>query len=278
MNRLTVIDLDSIVYIIAYRYMDKENCLTNAISVRQETHEYIEDILSKTEAECYAGFYQKENHRNFRKDFYPEYKANRPPTPDFIKIWRSVIHEAFLDYNGITGLEVIESDDALSLFYYRYNSEYSMTFTHRDKDLKCIPGKHYKFGQIMPGEQRFTSVTIDEGDLFFKSQVLSGDSSDNIPGIFKVGPKGGVKFVNNNDGSVFKAFRQAYKKRAIDLTGKNEPKRDSWIVNCHLNYHLIRLLHNLEELKKFTDRKEVDIFNIDCFEYGQKDYTELSDW
>jgi len=262
MKRLTVIDLDSIVYVIAYRHKDEEGVMA-AIIVQDEVKETIDTIVSKTEAEAYAGFYQKEGHTNFRKEFYPEYKAHRPPTPEYVKYWRPYIHEVFNSYKGVTGLEVIESDDALSIYYYKYMLEYQMTFAHNDKDLNCIPGRHCN----LKGEN-FKEVKVDQGDYIFKCQVLAGDSTDNIKGVPGVGKVWAAKHMDKHV-SVFKAFRAAYKKA----------KLPDWIRNCYLNYHLIRLLHSIDELKQFTDKKEVDIFNtIDCFEYDQVDHTGLQDW
>ena len=124
MKRLTVIDLDSIIYLIAYNNQEEKL----AVVVEQNVETFIKDILTTTEAEAYTGFYQKSGHKNYRKDFFPGYKSNRPEKPDFINQWGKVIMDKFETYPGVVGLEVIESDDALSIFATKYKDEYEVTF------------------------------------------------------------------------------------------------------------------------------------------------------
>jgi 5'-3' exonuclease len=52
-----------------------------------------------------------------------------------------------------------------------------------DKDLLMIPGKHYNFDK---GE--FYDIDEETGQRMFYKQMLTGDSTDNIAGIPKVGP------------------------------------------------------------------------------------------
>jgi hypothetical protein len=53
-----------------------------------------------------------------------------------------------------------------------------------DKDLDQVPGPHYGYK-----EHVFYDVTADEAEDAFWRQVLSGDITDNIQGLVKVGPK-----------------------------------------------------------------------------------------
>jgi hypothetical protein len=52
-----------------------------------------------------------------------------------------------------------------------------------DKDLLQIPGRHYNF---VTKEE--VTITPKEGALNFYAQVLSGDSTDNVPGVTGIGP------------------------------------------------------------------------------------------
>lgn len=52
-----------------------------------------------------------------------------------------------------------------------------------DKDLRSIPGRFYDF--VKKEEQ---TISPKEASLNFYSQVLTGDSADNIPGLSGVGP------------------------------------------------------------------------------------------
>jgi hypothetical protein len=52
-----------------------------------------------------------------------------------------------------------------------------------DKDLRSIPGRFYDF--VKKEEQ---TISPKEASLNFYSQVLSGDSTDQIPGLTGIGP------------------------------------------------------------------------------------------
>jgi 5'-3' exonuclease len=51
-----------------------------------------------------------------------------------------------------------------------------------DKDLKCIPGKHYNIKH-----EELSDVSDKYALRFFYQQLLSGDPTDNIPGVLKIG-------------------------------------------------------------------------------------------
>ncbi len=257
MKRVTVIDLDSIVYVIAYQHQD----IRFASLVEDATRKYVDAILVKTQAEGYTGFYQKEGHKNYRKDFFPEYKGKRPPTPDYIKEWRPVIHKVFDEYPGIVGLEVIESDDALSIIAERFKHKYDLTYARIDKDLACIPGRHYNYNK-----KAFEDISEAYAKHFADCQVLAGDSGDSIPGVKGVGMKTAEKFLNMEP-TVIRAYRTACKVKKVS----------SWIRGFYRDYHSVRLLKTMEELKKHTSREEVNIFKIDFMEYDDES-SEETEW
>ena len=59
-----------------------------------------------------------------------------------------------------------------------------------DKDFMQVPGWHYNFVKKVKKE-----VTPEEGLRFFYTQILMGDSADNIPGIHRVGPVKAAKML-----------------------------------------------------------------------------------
>jgi 5'-3' exonuclease len=82
--------------------------------------------------------------------------------------------------------------------------QYSNTvIASRDKDLDTVPGWHYKWwlpgakkdGVEIPEEQRKAEkgegywVTVIQAFRNFYKQLLTGDSADNIKGLYGVGPK-----------------------------------------------------------------------------------------
>jgi 5'-3' exonuclease len=251
MKKLTIIDLDSIVYIVAYKNKDE-----NFSSIVQEaTRLFIDDILLSTHSECYSGYYQKKGHTNYRKLFYPEYKANRSETPEYITKWRGTIHRVFAEYAGFVGLNVIESDDALSIALNKYKKEYDVTLAYIDKDLHCLPCTqyHYKRNEFIEHKQ-------SDCELFAKAQVLAGDSGDNIPGIRGVGLKTAMKHVTKEE-----PVSVTYTKVA-KLKGST-----TWLRDFYRDYSCVHLLENIQDLKRYTDRQEVNIFKISCGDLQEDD-------
>jgi len=247
-KRLTIIDLDSIIYVVAYQERNANDDYFSELTVRGKVESFVDDIIKETSAECLLGFYQLQGHKNFRYNIYQKYKEKRPEAPDFIKMWRPLIHETFDSITGIFGLKVIESDDAVSIAAREYASDYEITLAHIDKDLNSIPGLHYNYNKKL-----FYNVTKEEAKFFFKCQVLAGDASDSISGIPGIGLKTAAKFVSATDSVVI-----AYKNAAI------KKKVQTWRRNFYRDYHCIRLLHNIEELKQFSNIKEVE-FNPYCY-------------
>ncbi len=258
MKRLSVIDLDSIVYVVAWKQREERLPMI----VTDATKDFITQILTKTEAEAYLGFYQVEGHNNYRKIYYPEYKANRPEAPDYIKLWRPVIHAAFKEFKGITGLKVIESDDALSVVNNTLREEYDITLCHIDKDLNCLPGRHYNYNS-----GKFYDISTIEGRQLADVQVLSGDSGDHIPGVPGIGKVKAKKYLETND-SVIKAYKAACKDKKVD----------TWIRNFNRDFSCINLLNSLQELKKYTQEEEVNLFNIDLMEYEDTNLSNIENW
>jgi len=249
-KRLTIIDLDSIIYVVAYQERDAGNDYFSELTVRGKVESFIEDIVEETSAECLLGFYQLQGHKNFRYAVHPEYKAKRPEAPDFIKKWRPIIHDTFANTPGVFGLKVIESDDAMSIAAREYRGDYFITLAHIDKDLDSIYGLHYNYNK-----KKFYEKTAEESEFFFKCQVLAGDvSTDNIPGVPGIGLKTAAKYVNLADSVVI-----AYKIASI------KKKVETWRRNFYRDYHCIRLLHDIEELKQFSDIKEVE-YRPHCYD------------
>ena len=129
---------------------------------------------------------------NFRKDLYPQYKANRKPLdPDLAKAL-AYGHEYMLNYHNALPADGMEADDLVSIWAWEARADDIPYFiVGIDKDLRQIPGNHYNF-------VRKTHEFIDDFDAQWNLmiQCLTGDNADNIPGIRGVGPKKAEKILN----------------------------------------------------------------------------------
>lgn len=86
-----------------------------------------------------------------------------------------------------------------------------------DKDLDQITGNHFNF-------VKGTSYTIspEEGRKKLYLQLLTGDSTDNIPGIPKIGPKKAAKIVEGCTDEI--SYQTAVLKAYKELLGLSEDK------------------------------------------------------
>jgi len=175
-SRLALIDLDTLVFIVASRQWTNGN-RDNPEQVKNHVKEYVNTILINTRADFYTSVYQAKGHSNYRKYFYPDYKANRPESPEFFTHWKDTIVEAFIEL-GAVGLKVIESDDAVSIGYYKYKDEYDCIIVSGDKDLNQIPGEHYN-----PSKNISYFISNEVANESLLLQIICGDDSDSVKGI-----------------------------------------------------------------------------------------------
>jgi DNA polymerase-1 len=168
--------------------------------------ELLDNILTKTEATSYRAFLTGPN--NFRKQIYPEYKANRTqPKPRHLEDLRVYSLDKL---NAELAPANLEADDALAI-----NQTEKTIICSLDKDLLQVPGKHFSWEISGKGWNRpdtFTDQTELEGLRLFYKQCIKGDPSDNVKGIVGVGAKGADKLLDNcqTDEQMFKAVRKAY--------------------------------------------------------------------
>jgi len=139
--------------------------------------------------------------KTFRNDLYEEYKAHRPPMPDEL---RSQIEPLFeiveaLGYPMII-VPGVEADDVIGTYAKQASEQKIDTLISTgDKDLAQLVNPHVTLINTM------NNVLMDEAGVVEKFDVppgaiidylaLMGDTSDNIPGVPKVGPKTAAKWL-----------------------------------------------------------------------------------
>jgi DNA polymerase I len=136
---------------------------------------------------------------NFRHEMYSEYKANRPPMPEDLRLQIPRIHEIVEAYR-IPSIAVpgFEADDIIATLTREAREKgWTVVVVSSDKDLSQLVENG---GVFMWDPQK--DVTYDPAgvakkfgvlpELILDFMALVGDTSDNIPGVPGVGPKTAV--------------------------------------------------------------------------------------
>ncbi len=142
----------------------------------------------------------------FRNELYPEYKANRPPTPQLIIDALEPLSEICKAMNiPVLMIKGYEADDVIGSMARRSASEgFDVYMVTPDKDYGQLIGSHVY--QYKPGKAGGDDEIIDAAGVCAKygisrpEQVIDmlticGDASDNVPGVKGVGEVGAAKFI-----------------------------------------------------------------------------------
>ena len=142
----------------------------------------------------------------FRREIFPEYKANRPPTPEDIKLSVPYV-KRLLEAMCIPILEVagFEADDVIGTLSKRGAAAgYDVYMVTPDKDYgQLVDDKCRIYHQKGDAIEIVDKAAIkekygfDDPTLVRDMLALWGDASDNIPGVPGIGEKGACKLVNN---------------------------------------------------------------------------------
>ena len=185
--------------------------------------------------------------KNFRHTIYPDYKANRPPMPMELREQLSPLKE-ICNAMGMPVIEVpgVEADDVIAtLAMEGSNKGIPVVISSLDKDLmQLVKDPMVKMMNTM-NKQIYNEAGVEKKfgvkpDQIIDYLALVGDSSDNIPGVSKVGPKTAAKWLNefnNIEGIV---------KNAESFTGVvGNNLRDS-IQDLDRNIELVRLKKDVD--------------------------------
>ena len=139
--------------------------------------------------------------KTFRDDWYPEYKANRPPMPDELRTQIEPLHR-IVRALGLPLLCVpgVEADDVIGTLAERAGeSGCRVVISTNDKDMAQLVDERVTLVNTMDDS------VLDEAGVEARFGVppgrivdyltLVGDSVDNVPGVPKVGPKTAVKWL-----------------------------------------------------------------------------------
>ncbi len=141
--------------------------------------------------------------KTFRHELYPTYKANRPPMPGDLAVQIPYIK----DISAGLGLKVLEkegfeADDIIGTLVCRCEEKgCSAVIVTGDKDFRQLVSPATSLWDTMKDSKTEYAELKNkygfEPERFIDVMGLSGDTSDNIPGVPGVGEKTGIKLVQN---------------------------------------------------------------------------------
>jgi DNA polymerase-1 len=137
----------------------------------------------------------------FRDELFPDYKANRPPTPPELIAQIDLAHQAAAAFGcAVLSVPGVEADDVIAtLVRLARASDLAVVIGSSDKDLMQLCSEEVRLLDAMknrllgPAEVREKwGVAPDQlGDVL----ALMGDSVDNVPGVAGIGPKTAAELV-----------------------------------------------------------------------------------
>jgi len=196
--------------------------------------------------------------KTFRHDLYQEYKANRPSMPDELRSQVDYVHAAVKALGlPLVAIPGVEADDVIGTYAKQASSAgQTVLVASGDKDLAQIVNDKVNLIDTMK------KVILDEPGVVDKFGVrpdqiidyltLMGDSSDNIPGVPKVGPKTAVKWLaeyENLDGVV---------ENAEKIGGKVGENLREFIPHLPLSKDLVTIRCELEVDPKLDQLQQTE--------------------
>ncbi len=182
---------------------------------------------------------------NFRRVEWPKYKANRESlyVPELIDDVKDYIRENYKTKE----FPHIEADDILGI-YASKNTAIAVTI---DKDLKGVQGWHYNPRK----DTDLRYISKEDAYRFFCIQWMTGDSTDGIPGLWRIGPKKAEKLLDEWDIS-------EWENNIIEMYGTDKHKLR---CDCDIDYPQIatvmgRCVKILEKGDYSIRNKEINLW------------------
>lgn len=138
--------------------------------------------------------------KTFRDDLFSDYKANRSAMPDDLRNQIEWVHEIVVAL-GLPFLSVkgVEADDVIGTLANQASKNTPVLICSGDKDLSQLVTEHVRVSDTMKGVTYDMEGVKDKLGVYPNQVIdyltLIGDSSDNIPGVPKVGPKTASKWL-----------------------------------------------------------------------------------
>lgn len=158
--------------------------------------------LLREERPRYAAFVMDGRGPSFRADIFPAYKAQREKMPEpLAQQMDPIVSGMKLLGFPVLREEGVEADDTIATLAARCKAAGPVVIIGADKDLRQCLDEHVLLWDPSGKQEKLTTLRDFQADFppgpaFWPDfQALTGDSSDNIPGVPGVGPKTAIEIV-----------------------------------------------------------------------------------
>jgi DNA polymerase-1 len=183
----------------------------------------------------------------FRKDLYPEYKANREATPEDIKLTIPWIKKIIEAYNiPVVEVENFEADDVIGTLAFKAEKEgFTVFMMTPDKDYSQLvsdnifmfkPKRSGNDIEILGPKEINEKFQTSDPKQVIDVLALWGDSSDNVPGVPGIGEKTAKKLISEY-GSVENVY-----KNLDQFKGKQRENLENFIEQAKLSKELVTIV------------------------------------
>ena len=205
MKRLFLVDAYALIFKYYYAFMGRPMRNREGLntSIVYGFTKFLRDIQKREKPDLLGVAFDPKG-GCFRREIYPEYKANRPATPEDILLSVPYV-KRIVEAMCIPVLEVqgFEADDVIGTLAKKgEDAGYEVFMVTPDKDYGQLVGENRKLYKQKGDEIEIIDKAaikakygIDNPELVRDILALWGDSSDNIPGVPGVGEKGACKMV-----------------------------------------------------------------------------------
>jgi DNA polymerase-1 len=199
--RVALIDADILVYEAAYRSQEAiewdEGEVTKYADLPEGKRiltEAIEAIVGHVDGSAaILALTHSDRDANFRRSVWSSYKDHREKDGDGRPLLYKALREWLRQNYDVHEKVGIEGDDTIGIMA-TMPQAWEPVIVSIDKDLDTVPGWHYNWRKR--SELGVYYVNEDEAFRNFIFQTLTGDSTDNYPGIPGVGPVTAGRLMN----------------------------------------------------------------------------------